>query len=141
MHRLEIEPTKEVKADLQKAAGRTEDHTRDDKDIHEIVGAWSHLAGSLRAFLPTFVQTTCGTPQMGYCSGRSIGARCLHERKYLRDWAKTLYFTLCGTHRSAGWLGPAEARLDAEAPENLTTVPFADAGVSLEVPQLQLVAR
>jgi len=43
-------------------------------------------------------------------------------------------------------LGPehkkrAVARLDAEVTANLTTVTFADSGVSLEVPQFQQVAR
>jgi integrase len=54
---------------------------------------------------------------------------------------KTITMTMRYAHLGPEHKQRAVARLDAEVTANLTTVPFADSGVSLEVPQFQQVAR
>ena len=54
---------------------------------------------------------------------------------------RTITITMRYAHLGPEHKQRAVARLDAVVTANLTTVPFADSGVSLEVPQFQQVAR
>ena len=56
VRRVGIEPTTEVNAGLQKAAGHTVNHTQD-KDLAEVTQAWSSLAEPLRAAVLALVRS------------------------------------------------------------------------------------
>jgi hypothetical protein len=53
---LGLEPTKEVNAGLQKAAGYTEKHTQDSV-LSEVIAAWSSLPEPLKAAVLAIIRT------------------------------------------------------------------------------------